>query len=213
MQKRIPNTLLVIAILLIGLGGLLAVKLTPPKPVELQSGFLFPNAFGLAPFELVDQHQQAFTNANLTDQWSLFFIGFTYCPDICPTTLNKLAAAYSELKKVAPIQVVFLSVDPKRDTPDKLLSYVNFFNPEFKAVTGEQTQIFPLTRSLGLTYAMVGEGENYQVDHSAGYVLVSPQGTRVAVFKPTAELGQAPQVLNEALISDFAKIVSSYKPQ
>ena len=60
---------------------------------------------------------------------------------------------------------------------------------------------------------MVGEGENYQVDHSAGYVLVSPQGTRVAVFKPTAELGQAPQVLNEALISDFAKIVSSYKPQ
>ena len=92
MQKRIPNTLLVIAILLIGLGGLFAVKLTPPKPVELQSGFLFPNAFGLAPFELVDQHKQAFTNANLTDQWSLFFIGFTYCPDICPTTLNKLAA-------------------------------------------------------------------------------------------------------------------------
>lgn len=213
MQKRIPNTLLVIAILLIGLGGLLAVKFTPPKPVELQRGFLFPNAFGLAPFELVDQHQQTFTNANLTDQWSLFFIGFTYCPDICPTTLNKLAAAYPELKKIAPIQVVFLSVDPKRDTPDKLLSYVNFFNPEFKAVTGEQTQIFPLTRSLGLTYAMVGEGENYQVDHSAGYVLVSPQGTRVAVFKPTAELGQAPQVLNEALISDFAKIVSSYKPQ
>lgn len=213
MQKRIPNTLLVIAILLIGLGGLFAVKFTPPKPIELQSGFLFPNAFGLAPFELVDQHQQAFTNANLTDQWSLFFIGFTYCPDICPTTLNKLAAAYPELKKIAPIQVVFLSVDPKRDTPDKLLSYVNFFNPEFKAVTGEQTQIFPLTRSLGLTYAMVGEGENYQVDHSAGYVLVSPQGTRVAVFKPTAALGQAPQVLNEALISDFAKIVSSYKPQ
>ncbi|MGL5487623.1 MAG: SCO family protein [Shewanella sp.] len=213
MQKRIPNTLLVIAILLIGLGGLLAVKFTPPKPVELQSGFLFPNAFGLAPFELVDQHQQAFTNANLTDQWSLFFIGFTYCPDICPTTLNKLAAAYPELKKIAPIQVVFLSVDPKRDTPDKLLSYVNFFNPEFKAVTGEQTQIFPLTRSLGLTYAMVGEGENYQVDHSAGYVLVSPQGTRVAVFKPTAALGQAPQVLNEALIRDFAKIVNSYKPQ
>lgn len=213
MQKRIPNMLLVIAILLIGLGGLFAVKFTPPKPIELQSGFLFPNAFGLAPFELVDQHQQAFTNANLTDQWSLFFIGFTYCPDICPTTLNKLAAAYPELKKIAPIQVVFLSVDPKRDTPDKLLSYVNFFNPEFKAVTGEQTQIFPLTRSLGLTYAMVGEGENYQVDHSAGYVLVSPQGTRVAVFKPTAALGQAPQVLNEALIRDFAKIVNSYKPQ
>ena len=87
---------------------------------------------------------------------------------------------------------------------------MNFFNPEFKAVTGEQTQIFPLTRSLGLTYAMVGEGENYLVDHSAGYVLVSPQGTRVAVFKPTATLGKPPQVLNEQLISDFGKIVAQY---
>ena len=104
-------------------------------------------------------------------------------------------------------------MDPKRDTPDKLLTYVNFFNPEFKAVTGEQTQIFPLTRSLGLTYAMVGEGENYQVDHSAGYVLVSPQGTRVAVFKPAVTLGKTPQILNEALISDFDKIVNSYKPK
>lgn len=213
MQARISNKILVIAILLIGLGGLFAVKFNPPKPVELESGFLFPEAFELAPFELVDQQQKPFTNANLKDQWSLFFIGFTYCPDVCPTTLNKLAAAYPELKKIAPIQIVFLSVDPKRDTPEKLLTYVNFFNPEFKAVTGEQTEIFPLTRSLGLTYAMVGEGENYQVDHSAGYVLVSPQGTRVAVFKPTAALGKAPQVLNQALISDFDKIVKSYKPK
>ena len=208
MQKRI----LVIAILLIGLGGLFAVKFNPPKPIELESGFLFPQAYELAPFELVDQHQQAFTNASLQGKWSLFFIGFTFCPDVCPTTLNKLAAAYPDLNKIAPLQVVFLSVDPKRDTPDKLLTYVNFFNPEFKAVTGEQTQIFPLTRSLGLTYAMVGEGENYQVDHSAGYVLVSPQGTRVAVFKPTAALGKPPQVLNDKLISDFEKIVAQYKP-
>lgn len=208
MQKRI----LVIAILLIGLGGLFAVKFNPPKPIELESGFLFPQAYELAPFELVDQHQQAFTNASLQGKWSLFFIGFTFCPDVCPTTLNKLAAAYPDLNKIAPLQVVFLSVDPKRDTPDKLLTYVNFFNPEFKAVTGEQTQIFPLTRSLGLTYAMVGEGENYQVDHSAGYMLVSPQGTRVAVFKPTATLGKPPQVLNDEMTSDFRKIVAQYKP-
>lgn len=208
MQKRI----LIIAILLFGLGGLFAVKFNPPKPIELTSGFLFPQAYELAPFELVDQHNQAFTNASLQGKWSLFFIGFTFCPDICPTTLNKLAAAYPDLNKIAPLQVVFLSVDPKRDTQDKLLTYINFFNPAFKAITGEQTQIFPLTRSLGLTYAMVGEGENYQVDHSVGYVLVSPQGTRVAVFKPTAEVGKPPQVLNDQLISDFEKIVAQYKP-
>lgn len=207
MQKN----MLIIAILLIGLGGLFAVKFNPPKPIELDNGFIFPQAFEIAPFELVDQHNKAFTNADLQGKWNLFFIGFTFCPDICPTTLNKLAAAYPELNKIAPIQVVFLSVDPNRDTPEKLLTYVNFFNTEFKAVTGEHTQIFPLTRSLGLAYAMVGEGDNYQVDHSAGYVLVSPQGTRVAVFKPTAALGQPPQILNNELISDFGKIVSQYK--
>ncbi|MGL4712905.1 MAG: SCO family protein [Shewanella sp.] len=208
MQKR----MFVIAILLFGLGSLLAVKFNPPKPIELTSGFLFPQAYELAPFELIDQHNQAFTNANLQGKWSLFFIGFTFCPDICPTTLNKLAAAYPDLNKIAPLQVVFLSVDPKRDTQDKLLTYINFFNKEFKAVTGKQTQIFPLTRSLGMAYAMVGEGENYQVDHSAGYVLVSPQGTRIAVFKPTAEVGKPPQILNDQLISDFEKIVAQYKP-
>lgn len=204
--------ILVVAILLAVLGGLLTVQLAPPKPVELGSGFLYPQAYEITPFELVDQHQQAFTNVNLQGKWNLFFIGFTFCPDVCPTTLNKLTAAYPELNKIAPLQVVFLSVDPKRDTPDKLLTYTNFFNPEFKAVTGEQAQIFPLTRSLGLTYAMVGQGDDYLVDHSAGYVLVSPQGTRVAVFKPTAALGKPPQVLNEQLISDFGKIVAQYQP-
>ncbi len=204
MQKKI----LVIAILLIGLGGLIAVTLNPPKPVELESGFVFPEALELAPFTLIDQHKQVFTNEDLNGTWSLFFIGFTFCPDVCPTTLNKLATVYPELKKIAPLQVVFLSVDPQRDTPDKLLNYVNFFNPEFKALTGEQTQILPLSRSLGLTYAMVGEGDNYQVDHSVSYVLVSPQGKRVAVFKPTAAAGVTPQILNQNLIRDFDKLVN-----
>ncbi|MCH1929951.1 SCO family protein [Shewanella sp. A25] len=206
MKKRI----LVIVILLIGLGGLISALYERSHPVELQSGFIFPEDLDIVPFELVDQHQQPFTNANLQGKWSLFFIGYTFCPDVCPTTLNRLAAAYPELSKIAPLQVVFLSVDPKRDTPDKLLTYVNYFNADFKAVTGEQTQIFPLTRSLGLTYAMVDDGDSYQVDHSASYVLVSPLGTRVAVFKSTPSLGKPAQILNETLVNDFAKIVKSY---
>lgn len=204
---------LVLAIICFGLGGVFAVKFMPATPASLQTGFMFPEALELAPFSLVDQHNQAFTNEQLMGKWSLFFIGFTFCPDVCPTTLNKLSAAYPQLNAIAPLQIVFLSVDPKRDTPDKLLTYINFFNPEFKAVTGEQTQIFPLSRSLGLVYAMVGEGENYQVDHSAGYVLVSPKGERVAVFKPTVNQGKLPQILNQDLVADFEKIVKQYNSQ
>lgn len=222
-----PKTILIICLLIFGLGGPWVVKYYSSSesradaepaqemraPLALESAVVFPKALAIPPFALVDQHNQPFTQAQLQGKWSLFFIGFTFCPDICPTTLNKLSAAYPELSAIAPLQVIFLSVDPARDTPDKLLSYMNFFNPEFTALTGEQAQIFPLSRSLGLAYAMVGEGEHYQVDHSAGYVLVSPQGKRVAVFKSTVELGQVPHIPNSALIADLRKIVAQYQQE
>ncbi|MGL5390458.1 MAG: SCO family protein [Shewanella sp.] len=226
---------LVICLLILGFGGLWALKfyaapepwaehsaeakLAPTQEQEqaplalenaLENAYVFPKALGIAPFALIDQNQQPFTEVQLQGKWSLFFIGFTSCPDVCPTTLNKLSAAYGALSAIAPLQIIFLSVDPARDTPDKLLSYMNFFNPDFKALTGEQAQIFPLSRSLGLTYAMVGDGENYQVDHSAGYVLVSPKGERVAVFKPAEALGQVPHIPNSALINDFRKIAAHH---
>ncbi|MBQ4890234.1 SCO family protein [Shewanella sp. MMG014] len=178
--------------------------------LALQSSYLFDNPRPLAPFTLHDQLGNEFGNQQLLGKWSLLFVGFTSCPDVCPTTLNKLNAAYAELQSVSEdIQVVFVSVDPDRDTQTKRLDYINFFNRDFKAVTADHTQLFPFTRDLGFAYAMVGDGADYQVDHSTSYVLVSPKGEKFAVFKPKQQPGKIPQILNKELVADLKLIIES----
>ena len=213
MSKRLSTLIFVVfGLVLLGLGGVTAVQLRANNAEpELSTSFLFPTPKKLAPFALKDQHGELFTNIQLANKWSLFFIGYTSCPDVCPTTMGKLSAAYPELLKDVDLQIIFLSVDPQRDTQDKLLSYMDFFNPEFTAVTGEHSQLFPLTRDLGFVYAMVGEGQNYQVDHSASMALISPEGDKVAVIKPKSSTpGTLPQILTKELISDIRNIVDTY---
>ena len=213
-----------LGLVLLGLGGVTALQLQKSKQantiissmqnteLDLTTSFVFPMAKPLAPFSLTDQHGNSFTNSQLNNKWSLFFIGYTSCPDVCPTTMGKLTAAYPELLKNADLQVVFLSVDPQRDTQAKLLNYMNFFNPEFVAITGGHAQLFPLTRDLGFVYAMIGEGEDYQVDHSASMALISPDGNKVAIIKPkSSALGKLPQILNKNLIADIRVIIANYK--
>jgi protein SCO1/2 len=213
MSKRLSTLIFVVfGLVLLGLGGVTAVQLRANNAEpELSTSFLFPTPKKLAPFALKDQHGELFSNIQLANKWSLFFIGYTSCPDVCPTTMGKLSAAYPELLKDVDLQIIFLSVDPQRDTQDKLLSYMDFFNPEFTAVTGEHSQLFPLTRDLGFVYAMVGEGQNYQVDHSASMALISPEGDKVAVIKPKSSTpGTLPQILTKELISDIRNIVDTH---
>ncbi|ACA84470.1 SCO family protein [Shewanella woodyi] len=212
MSKRLTvviSTIFGLALLGLGVAAAIQFKSHRAEP-ELATSFIFPTAKKLAPFSLKDQHGNLFSNSQLADKWSLFFIGYTSCPDVCPTTMGKLSAAYPELLKDIDLQIIFLSVDPQRDTQEKLLAYMDFFNPEFTAITGEHAQLFPLTRDLGFVYAMVGEGENYQVDHSASMALISPEGRKVAIIKPKSSTpGTLPQILTKNLISDIGKIVST----
>ncbi|WOT05418.1 SCO family protein [Shewanella youngdeokensis] len=197
---------------LICAGMLAAIQFSAPKALQLQTSYEFPSPQAIAPFTLTDQHGNTFDNADLLGQWNLFFIGYTSCPDVCPTTMGKLTAAYPSLSDEAALQIIFLSVDPKRDSTDTLLNYANFFNPEFIAVTGAHNQLYPVTRSLGFVYAMVGEGENYQVDHSASFALVSPKGEKVAIIKPKSDTpGKLPQIKNSALIHDVKAIMGKYE--
>ena len=203
---------IIAAIVLASAGAWVAIQFSQPKELQLQTSFEFPAPQAIAPFSLTDQHGQAFTNDNLTGKWSLFFIGYTSCPDVCPTTMGKLTAAYPSLSENADLQVIFLSVDPQRDSTDTLLNYANFFNPEFVAVTAEHKQLYPITRSLGFVYAMVGDGEDYQVDHSASFALVSPHGEKVAIIKPKSDTpGKLPQIKNSALIHDVNALIEKYK--
>ncbi len=202
---------IIAAVLLMAAGVYASIQLSQPKNLALQTSFEYPAPLALAPFSLTDQQGNTFSNANLLGKWSLFFIGYTSCPDVCPTTMAKLSSAYPSLTEEVELQVIFLSVDPQRDSRETLENYIKFFNPEFIAVTGEHSQLFPLTRSLGFVYAMVGDDEDYQVDHSASFALVSPQGEKIAIIKPKSSTpGKLPQIKNSDLIHDVNAIIDKY---
>ncbi|MBM7070445.1 SCO family protein [Shewanella sp. 202IG2-18] len=180
------------------------------RPLHLLTTAEYPNKTPVIPFKLTDQYGHKFDNSNLKGKWTLFFVGYTSCPDICPTAMTKLAAAYPKLIKDNPFQVVFISVDPNRDTPDKLKQYTSFFNKKFIAVTGEQKQLLPLTRNLGMAYSLIGEGKNYQITHSATMTLVSPQGEKIAIVKPQIAPGKVPQIKNKEMVADVEQLMSRY---
>lgn len=166
----------------------------------------FPEPRQLAEVTLVNQHGETVTNELFKGHWSLLFLGYTFCPDVCPTTMAALGKIYPELKNIStdsPIQVVFVSVDPKRDTPERLTSYVEYFNPEFVALTGEHKMLFPFARSLGLMYAIAEstDNPNYLVDHSASVVVVDPNGLAIGRFKPEYNPG-------ELAVSDSVQILT-----
>jgi protein SCO1/2 len=162
-------------------------------------------------FELTNHNSQKFSKAQLKDKWSLVFFGYTSCPDVCPTTLQNLGFIYDELKTIANnTQVLLVSVDPNRDTIEKLSQYIAYFNKEFIALRAEHDVLFPFARNLGLMYAISDEGENDLVDHSASIVLINPDGKIAAIFKPEQAVGKVPSINNDKLLSDFQKITTLY---
>jgi protein SCO1/2 len=163
------------------------------------------------PFQLTDHHNQAFIKEQLANKWSWVFLGYTSCPDVCPTTLQELNFVYDDLKAISKdTQILLVSVDPIRDTPEKLAQYIAYFNEEFIALTADHGVLFPFARNLGMMYAInepEGDNNGYLVDHSASLVLINPQGDIAAIFKPRQALGVLPTIDGEKLVSDFAKIV------
>lgn len=173
-------------------GGLLWNAVPPAPPDVGAGGHVLPVPRSLSDFSLVDQEGRAFGPSELEGHWSLLFFGYTYCPDICPNTLGQLARVESELGEhsmgddPAPPSVVFVSVDPKRDTPQRLKEYVRFFDPGFIGVTGDTEEIDRLTKSIGVFHQTrepaAGDASGYLVDHSTSLFLVDPQAELRAVL-------------------------------
>ena len=138
-------------------------------------------------FELVNQKGERFDRQELLGKWTLLFPGFTFCPDICPTTLATLNRLYSALDEDERrnLQVVFLTIDPERDTPQQLDAYVSYFNPEFLGLTGTPAQILNLATQLSVVYSKVPlEGDDYTMDHSSNVVIINPRGDYHGFFRP-----------------------------
>lgn len=149
-----------------------------------------PIAIPLKPFKLIAHNEQAFTNTNFKNKWSFVFFGYTHCPDICPTTLvtlkhiNKALEKYPQAK--SDFQVVFVSVDPERDTPKGLASYVSFFNKDFTAITGSSENLMTFAKQFSAAYIKEtsdAEGD-YLMSHTSSIFLVNPKQELVASFSP-----------------------------
>ena len=154
--------------------------------------YLLENPRNFGEINLVDHPGEAFTRDRLEGGWPLVFLGFTHCPDICPTTMAFLDKFMGELEgtEVEDTQVVLVTVDPARDTVELLAEYVPYFNDEFLGVTGEFLDVHRFATALNTPFRKVpGQDENYQVDHSANVVLINPRGDYHGFFK--APLDQA----------------------
>lgn len=181
------------------------------KPVKELKQFdnvqIFQPSRKISEFELDVSNRDGLNLNELKNHWSILFLGYTYCPDICPTTLTDLAHIYPQLiKQVNNAQVIFISADPKRDTKQQLSEYTRFFNADFIAATGPHPQLLPFTRQLGLIYSLSGEGESYLVNHSAALVVVNPKGELVARIKP--DFTTTPAKVNYQTLIDVVTYLS-----
>jgi protein SCO1 len=191
---------------IVGIAGIAASVLWrhPAPAVELTTGTYLARARELPDFSLIDQQGRVFGSANLRGHWSLLFFGYTNCPDFCPTTLTTLAAVQKRLRAAkAPVlpQVIFVSVDAKRDTPAQLKKYVPYFDPEFIGLTAaDQPSIEAVAKKLGVAVAVEPASDgNYTVDHSGAIFVLTPDGRLSAILTGPFSV--------DALQSDFERIV------
>lgn len=135
--------------------------------------------------DLTSADDKPFTDRNFLNHWTLLFFGFTNCSSVCPVTMEMMSKAYPELHQAIPnLQVVLVSLDPERDTKAKLKKYTQTFNPDFIGVSGKIESVRKLQSQLGVYSAPEnGGGDNYQLQHTASIMLVSPQGKWVGMFK------------------------------
>ena len=199
----------VIIIILATVAGILSARFFLQRTVvqDELAATRFPVAREVQPFELVDHNNVVFDNAALEQHWSFLFFGYTYCPDVCPTTLSVLNSIAQRLQDVdTDIRFVMVTVDPERDTPERLAEFVTYFNGDFLGVTGTDQGLEQLTRQLGILYERVEPepgSEAYLMDHTAAVFLFDPDGRYHAVFSPPLSA--------ETITGDFRTMLQAYQ--
>ncbi len=143
---------------------------------------LLPQSRTLPAVKMVDQDGQPVVIDELKGKWSLLFFGYTFCPDICPTTLAQMRQIKSELPKEAvdKLQVVLVSVDPNRDTPQQLKQYLGYFDKDFKGLTASSVEdLQKLANAVSIPFIPADTSKpNYTVDHSGNLAVIGPDGTQ-----------------------------------
>jgi protein SCO1/2 len=154
------------------------------------------------PFTLVADDGKTVTERTYRGKWLLVFFGFTHCKDVCPATLNTIAAALRQLgPEAAKVQPLFITVDPRRDTPQVLAHYVKAFDPRIVGLTGTPAQIAAVAKDYKVYFSAdeSAQDRDYQVDHSAFVYLMNPQGQFVQLFGGTTSNNEIAARLRQLL--------------
>ena len=157
-------------------------------------------------FSAHDHNGQPFTEQSFLGKWSIVFFGFTTCPDVCPTAMSNINQVVQKLDAdlLKDTQVVMISVDPERDTIERLSKYVPAFNKDFVGVNGSLEETRKLTKSMGVSFFKVPghtDPDNYLVEHTARWFIIDPLGRRFALLSPDEVPPQ--QDLIEIVSSDY----------
>lgn len=132
-----------------------------------------------ADFTLTDQHGDPVRLSDFQGKWTLVYFGYTYCPDVCPTTLADLKTALAALgRRADDAQVLFVSLDPERDTPERIAAYLHAFDDRFVGLTGDTAAVDAAATEFGVYYKRnpPSEGGGYTVDHTSTVILLDPEG-------------------------------------
>jgi protein SCO1/2 len=175
-MNRAINHLLVAMLLLVGCHS---GSQTPPLAGTAMGG----------PFALTDENGQPFSDTRLIGQYRLVYFGYSFCPDVCPADMSHVMRGFSELESrnpilAAQIQPLFITIDPKRDTPQVLVQFTNAFHPRLIGLTGTAVQIADVAKRYGVFYETeAGDAhQNYRVNHNRMTVLYGKSGEPLALL-------------------------------
>jgi cytochrome oxidase Cu insertion factor (SCO1/SenC/PrrC family) len=155
------------------------------------------------PFTLTDQHGKEVTEKDFAGRYMLIYFGYTFCPDVCPTSLTVMAAALDRLPQQQAEQVVpiFITVDPARDTVEQLAAYAPLFHPRLVALTGSEDEVREAARAWRVYYHVPDEeGDAYLVDHSTFVYLMGPDGS----YRTHFGIDASPEAMAEAIGEEIA---------
>jgi cytochrome oxidase Cu insertion factor (SCO1/SenC/PrrC family) len=203
-RRGLNGALLAFAIVVIAVVGFLAARVFlgggagPVAGIAEDSGGVRIGG----PFTLVDQDGRTVTDADFRGRWLLVYFGFTFCPDVCPTSLARNSDAIELLgDKGEKITPVLITIDPERDTPQVLKEYVKFFHPRTVGLTGTPEQIAAVAKAYKVYYARAEQKDSrtYLMDHSAFTYLIDPEGHFVQFFQHGMSAQEMANVLNDLL--------------
>lgn len=187
-SNRVTRIIIILSIIIAALSAyiLLAIDL-PNKPLAGRGGNINDDVPIGGEFTLTDQDGNKFGSAQMNGHLSLVYFGFTYCPDICPTTLNKLSSVISTLEKYQiDILPIFITIDPARDTSTLLKEYLGHFHPKFIGLSGDESEVKKVAELYKVFYARAAPpkhgANNYMIDHSSFVYLMDKKGRYMKHF-------------------------------